>query len=816
MEDNITLCLNQKRPCSISDSDTMIKKHKVQETDLEKVIKQSRDHASYIDAVAKIHKQRIDSLLDTHGLTRINVPADGNCFFQAIVNEVGGDATVQSMRYAVCDFLNAHKDDYEKQTASKNYQEEVQSLRNNGIWSSDLADIVPYAVASAVQRPIRIYTSLVTLPIIDVPTDTNMNTRPPIHIAYLAIKGSEHYDNCQPGNSSLDHIIEPTSTIPVPADAEPLTASTSSRPTSPSMKQRKRKSDKTLWKRNERKSSKLQGNAYRNGAGKYIKERKVAPSNCRCKYSCTKTFSETERHKLFNTYYSLDSYQRQRDFICSNVKQTNTQDGKRKKNCRKYNFHSKQVCKDFFLSTLNIGSKTIEYSLKNEYAGSFVGSDKRGKHAAHNKTPGHKVEEVRQHIKSFPAVESHYQRQSTQKRFLGADLNITKMHDLYAKATPNSVTLGVYRTIFNNDFNLGFHKPKKDACMKCSIYDHSKKSGKCTEEIQNMHAQHMRRKEHARELKDANKLAAQDNSSVYAATFDMQAVLTTPCSNVSKMYYARKLASYNLSVYSLSDKVGTCYVWDETEGKRGSNDIGTCLIRHLQNLPPHVTDVKLHSDSCPGQNRNKFIASALLYSVQQSPNLKTIELSFLETGHTQMECDSIHSSVEYVKKHTSVYIPLEWQNLIRLARRNKPYVVVPLQYTDFIDVKALCASYNMNWTVDEDGKRVNWLYVRTIVVEHDNPNIRIQTEYGGEIRTLTEKRKAKRSQTDCGRVLTHPYKEKLPISKAKKNDIMTLCKDGIIPVHYHAFYEGLSTSATQRDCLASPDMSEDDSDTDTE
>ena len=61
---------------------------------------------------------------------------------------------------------------------------------------------------------------------------------------------------------------------------------------------------------------------------------------------------------------------------------------------------------------------------------------------------------------------------------------------------------------------------------------------------------------------------AKENHRFHVETFDLQAVLTTPCSLVGDLYYKRKLCVYNLSSYSLGDARATCYVWDETQAKR--------------------------------------------------------------------------------------------------------------------------------------------------------------------------------------------------------------------------------------------------------
>jgi hypothetical protein len=55
-------------------------------------------------------------------------------------------------------------------------------------------------------------------------------------------------------------------------------------------------------------------------------------------------------------------------------------------------------------------------------------------------------------------------------------------------------------------------------------------------------------------------------------------------------------SSYNFTVYSLSDGKGTCFLWNETEGQRGSCEIATCLHLYLNSLSPCTEQVTLFSD----------------------------------------------------------------------------------------------------------------------------------------------------------------------------------------------------------------------------
>ena len=130
-------------------------------------------------------------------------------------------------------------------------------------------------------------------------------------------------------------------------------------------------------------------------------------------------------------------------------------------------------------------------------------------------------------------------------------------------------------------------------------------------------------------------------------TFDLQSVLQIPSSEVSLLYYKRKLNMYNLTTYEgVQPNRGFCLAWTEISGNHGSCEIGSCLLWYITNrLPPHVKHLSLFSDTCGGQNRNIQVASLFLNLVQVT-ELSIIEQKFLESGHLYMECDSMHSAIE--------------------------------------------------------------------------------------------------------------------------------------------------------------------------
>lgn len=111
------------------------------------------------------------------------------------------------------------------------------------------------------------------------------------------------------------------------------------------------------------------------------------------------------------------------------------------------------------------------------------------------------------------------------------------------------------------------------------------------------------------------------------------------------------------------------------EGGKGG-EIGTILLHYLTKcISANVTEISLFADTCSGQNRNQYVAAILLWVVQNIKHLQIIEQKFLESGHTYMEADSMHSAIKSQKKQTSVYSMLDWISICERARRRKIHTV---------------------------------------------------------------------------------------------------------------------------------------------
>ncbi|KAK7474663.1 hypothetical protein BaRGS_00034087 [Batillaria attramentaria] len=337
-----------------------------------------------------------------------------------------------------------------------------------------------------------------------------------------------------------------------------------------------------------------------------------------------------------------------------------------------------------------------------------------------------------------------------------------------------------------------------------------------TSERETEYSEHMERKVESRTEKAKDKKEAQESDNLYVATFDMEVVLPTPFDLTSQTYYKRKLSTYNLSVFSLADKKAACYVWNGSEGQRGSNEVGTCLYKHILSLPQSVQHVILYSDTCTGQNRNQFITAALHHAVQNIPNIQTIDQKFLESGHSQMECDSMHVCIERSRRGVRIHQPDQWITVIQCARDSDPYTVVTLEHDAFYDFKELARNTMRNTKHDINNRRVNWLKLKWIrVTKADTDTVYFNYRMKDQFSQIKIKGTSRRGRPQVGTTsLSLLYTSQLPIPNAKKADLTDLCRSGVIPSRHHEFYSKLPSSSTVRDCLAEVDVTEENDETD--
>ncbi|KAE8739292.1 hypothetical protein FOCC_FOCC015215 [Frankliniella occidentalis] len=428
-----------------------------------------------------------------------------------------------------------------------------------------------------------------------------------------------------------------------------------------------------------------------------------------CRKKCQENISEPDRQKLFKIYYgskSKDAQWRMISKLAHKVpvaRRTVIANSPYRKNSYKYyltdhNGKAVPVCQTMFLDTFDISMSVVYSTFKKN------SPDKRGKHGTRKRTSPIVIQSVKDHIKSFPLIESHYCREGTRKRYLQQNLSIAKMHRMYVMKVgegENTATIRIYRDIFNCSFNLGFHKPKKDQCSLCHRWNYlSLEKQMENEALKKEYTEHQQAKTLVRsirkEVKEFSRSEANSNNKVKVICFDLQKVFFCPKSEVGGFFYKRKLSCYNFTVYDCTKKTAKCYVWDMSIGGRGAVEISSCVYDFIkEEVKNGVTEFFIFSDSCWAQNKNQILFT--MYSVvSQQFNIK-ITHRYLQKGHTQMECDSVHARIERKTRNTDIYTPMQWYGHILSAKVKKPsYIVIQVKQEQLVSFKEL-ALQNFKW-----------------------------------------------------------------------------------------------------------------------
>jgi len=143
----------------------------------------------------------------------------------------------------------------------------------------------------------------------------------------------------------------------------------------------------------------------------------------------------------------------------------------------------------------------------------------------------------------------------------------------------------------------------------------------------------------------------------------------------------------------------------------------------------------------------------------------------------------MHSAIEFAKSKTNIYIPSQWDTVIHMARRNNPYVVVPLKYWEIIDFKAMQKQYYKNMDTNTEGEKVKWRDIVQLQFRKETPDhIYYKYKYDDNkffVIKARETTRGKQSKVQNKKV-PPKYTRRLNISDAKKADLLSLCKSGVM------------------------------------
>ncbi|CAG9763604.1 unnamed protein product [Ceutorhynchus assimilis] len=338
-----------------------------------------------------------------------------------------------------------------------------------------------------------------------------------------------------------------------------------------------------------------------------------------------------------------------------------------------------QVCKKMFLGTLGLKEWMVSNWVNNSTYGTEKTTSKRNSARLVNEES---VEFLKSFLDNLPKLPSHYCRKETKKLYLQETFgSFSELHKLYQQHCDSSNQKGLSRNTlmkYVKEKNIGIFSPRKDQCDLCVEYQ----AGNLEQETWEKHRQD---KERAQQEKVKDKEEAKNNN-CHVLCMDLQAVKTCPYLQASSLYFKTKLCCHNFTVYDLNTKDATCYWFDETDTDLQASAFASLLVDFLQrkflNIPGEKKPIIIFSDGCTYQNRNSTMANALL-SLSTTYNVTIIQ-KYLVKGHTNMECDSVHATIEKKLKNKTISVPHDFQRITEEARKNpNPYEVMSPSFDFF-------------------------------------------------------------------------------------------------------------------------------------
>ena len=141
--------------------------------------------------------------------------------------------------------------------------------------------------------------------------------------------------------------------------------------------------------------------------------------------------------------------------------------------------------------------------------------------------------------------------------------------------------------------------------------------------------------------------------------------------------------------------------------------------------------VILYSDTWSGQSRNQFV-EALHHAVLTMDKIEIIDQKFLESGHSQMDFDAMHSTIERATTTTTTKRQrFSSQASETLSSRQLELLYHMLSYHLAMKTawtfKNVAASRFCNTKTDMKGDRVNWLNFKWLhCLEEDKETLLFQ------------------------------------------------------------------------------------------
>ena len=473
---------------------------------------------------------------------------------------------------------------------------------------------------------------------------------------------------------------------------------------------KKRKGNET-WARNIAKKQRDSGQEYVSVTTKATKPAASVGAPCACPKKCFDVVGADKIQGIFREYWAMASHNAQSSYLATRVSRKEVarhrinSDDSRRQFTLSYTVcvdaEKVVVCKKAFCSIHGISAKRVENVVVKVGSTGVAPVDKRGKQPSHNKASPEVNQLIEAHIKSLPTCSSHYSRaKSRDKVYLPPGYTHHTCYDLFRQkcaedGVPDQLiaSFHLYSRRFST-FNIGQNPPMIDTCSTCDKLDREIEVAKAEKDASKESSLSTEKSVHlmkAKVARDIMSAYSEDNDQkLCAIAVDLQQTLVTPRLTTNVAYYKRKMWTYNFSIHNLKEaNKAHMYVWNESIAKRGSSDIGSCLMHYIANsVPAHCSKLVIFSDNCGGQNKNINLSLLLLRYIH-SGRFSLIKQYYLMPGHSYLPCDRDFGVLEQHFRGQEVYTTPHYVHLMRAARREHPFEVIEMDRDTFFDLDAL-------------------------------------------------------------------------------------------------------------------------------
>ncbi|CAH1106899.1 unnamed protein product [Psylliodes chrysocephalus] len=570
-------------------------------------------------------------------------------------------------------------------------------------------------------------------------------------------------------------------------------------------RKRKNIADKSEWKRNKNQMLRMKGEDYvgfsrdKNKnfkhniprAARKIGEPCVSKMCIKSKKRFCNTFSEQIRKEIFANFWKKMTWDQRKLFVSGHVslqstsRKTRESEGSRRENTMVYKLHNGkelvQVCRKSFLNTIGLGRFTIESWIKNSVYNMNESKCEQNKRRKNRNYRVNAFEESKAFMSWFfdelPKQPSHYTRKDSNKLYLEQHFTTLKqLHNFYKetciKEDKQFLSPQTFKLMFKEK-NLSLFSPKKDRCDVCIEYENKNID-------ENLWKKHIDDKGMARKEQSNDKAKALKKECILLC-MDLQAVKVAPSLNATKIYFKTKLSCHNFTVYNSASHHVTCYWFTEIDCGLQASTFVSCVLDYLErHCLGHNLPIIIYSDGCTFQNRNNILSNALLnFAIMHRIS---ITQKYLTKGHTQMECDSVHSCIERKLRNRVIELPSDYVKASMEARiKPEPYEVTQLRHTFFNDYSL---SESHRYSTIRPGRDNLVTDIKALYYD-TNGEIKVKLDFSLEFQNLPCRPK------QMTPILNYPklYKERLPITQKKWKHLQEL--KSVISQECHLFYDNL-------------------------